>query len=258
MTDRPEFYKTIQNRVNVIAVTEDTFAGWKGPFNYFWRIKVKAIEQLCSLHPDEPVLYLDSDTFLYNDFERVYPAITEGRALMHERESALATLPTKTARRMYAALKGVGHGSITDLAAFDMWNAGVVITPNTRGQEEWRLAVGLIDEMCSRKVPVYFIEQYCVGIALQTTYGLAPAGACIAHYWSNKDEWNTLISQFFHRLYLKGLDFDHAVSMFSELPLLSIPEKRIVKNTNPRLKKLIDKLFKDKKVSYLERTKSIQ
>ncbi|RYY62705.1 MAG: hypothetical protein EOO05_01805 [Chitinophagaceae bacterium] len=251
MTDRPEFYKNIENKLNVIPVTAATLKEWKGSYDYFWRIKIKAIGQLCSEHPGEPVIYLDTDTFLYHDFEAAHRIVASGHAGMHRNEAPLNAIPTRTARRMYEKLKGRPLGNITDLSAFNMWNAGVIITPNTNDLAEITLALEICDEMSRLDVPEHFIEQFSVSIAMHQVYQLQPAESFLAHYWSNKDEWNQLISVFFQRCYLEALSQQQTMERFSTLALGSIPVNRKIKRMKTKLQKTVDRLFPDRNLEYV-------
>ncbi|RYY53975.1 MAG: hypothetical protein EOO09_16040 [Chitinophagaceae bacterium] len=251
MTDRPEFYKNIENRVNLIPVEEGTLRDWRGPYDYFWRIKIKAIGSICAAHPGEPVIYLDTDTFLYNDFAPAFETVKRGKALMHLYEAPLKEIPTRTARRMYGKLKGQQLGDFTDLGEYEMWNAGVIITPNTRQLAEIDLALQVCDGMSRLGVPDHFIEQSSVSIALRHVYGLEPADGYLAHYWSNKDEWNLLIARFFQQCYLQGLSQEETIARFRELPLTGIPVTRKIKRMKTKLHKRIENLFPDKNLAYL-------
>ncbi|MET0635519.1 MAG: hypothetical protein ABWZ25_05800 [Chitinophagaceae bacterium] len=251
MTDSPGFYKSIENNVKVIAVSDELLTEWKGPHAFFWRIKIKAIGQVCDTYPGEPVIYLDTDTFLYNDFEKAHSIVAGGHAGMHLHEAPLKRIATKTASKMYTQLRGKSLGDLRDLSDFDMWNAGVVITPNNRGMEEIRLALSICDEMLRLGVVPILIEQYSLSIALHHIYGLKPAASFLAHYWSNKDEWNQLISGFFHRCYLEALSQEETIEKFRSIPLESIPVSRKVRRMNLKLKKAIDGILPNRNLTYL-------
>src|ERR1700710_800580 len=65
ITDKPLFYNHLKQQINIIPITENELTDWKGKYQFIWRIKIKAIEKICSLYPNCPVIYLDTDTFVY-------------------------------------------------------------------------------------------------------------------------------------------------------------------------------------------------
>jgi len=251
VTDRPQFYKSIEKHVNIRPVSETTLHEWKGPFAYFWRIKIKAIEWLCRQRPNEPVLYLDSDTFLYGDFHEAFRIIKTGKAAMHINEGPLSDLATKTARKMYSQLSRLKIDGVDNPGHFNMWNAGTILIPNTKQGADIQYALQLCDQMTAKNITPYFIEQYCLSITMHLSYGLEPTSGFIAHYWSNRDGWNSVISTYFHQIYLQALSEDASLQLFNQLALRSVPERKKIRKANVRLKKMIDKLFPDKNLSYL-------
>src|ERR1700712_98113 len=71
ITDKPFFYNHLKEKVNVISITQQELEDWKGEHQFFWRIKIKAIEKICKMYPNSPVMYLDTDTFLFGDWAKL-------------------------------------------------------------------------------------------------------------------------------------------------------------------------------------------
>lgn len=253
ITDMPAFYKALGNKVNIIPVDQQTLTEWKGPHLFFWRIKIKAIQLLCSLYPNEAVLYMDTDTFLYKDMQPLQNAVARGKACMHEKETSLEKAASKTEKKMWQQVKNQVFGGVTIRPAHEMWNAGVVLVPNTKNGADCALALAICDEMCARKVKPRLIEQYALAVALHETYGLEPADGCIAHYWGNKEEWNILIDQFFLSAYFQASSDEEIYRAFHQLDLERIAVKRKVRNTNRRLKQLVQRLFPDRQAWYVKK-----
>ena len=105
ITDAAPFYKHLSGHVNIIEVTADTIQEWKGPHDFFWRVKIKAIEHISNLYVGSPVIYLDTDTFLYSNIASLKAELQKGHAYMHEDEGALSTLTDKTSKRTWRALR---------------------------------------------------------------------------------------------------------------------------------------------------------
>ncbi len=255
ITDQPDFYINIKDNVNVIAVNHDTLQKWKGEYDFFWRIKIKAIEMLCSLYVGEPVLYLDSDTFLFGDLA----VLTEGhllyKAYMHENEGVLSLEKSKTARKMWMQIKGRNYAGITILANHCMWNAGVVFVPNKKQNRENTMALEICDEMCRQGVTRRLIEQFAITAALQEVYGLQAADNVIGHYWSNKTAWDNLITEFLLSCTFKAYSNAQIATALKDLDFSQLPVKVKIRSSNARLKALVDKAYPAKIVAFAEKTK---
>lgn len=251
ITDRPDFYNDFKHYINIIKVDEKILNEWKGEYDFFWRIKIKAIEMLCNLYKNEPVLYLDADTFLYKDIESLKKTILRGAAVMHENEGNLSGLKGKTLRKMWVQVKDNIYGGITMLPSHSMWNAGVVATPNQKNNQECLLALAICDEMCKQGVTPRLIEQFALSVALNEIYGLQPADNTIAHYWSNKDEWNNLIKDFFISAQFKALTVEQITETIKKFDFTKVAVKVKLRNTNTRLKSFVEKIYPAKNMLFV-------
>ena len=251
VTDKPEFYKSLDNRINIISVDEKILNEWKGEHNFFWRIKIKAIEMLCDLYKNEPVIYLDADTFLYTNIKHLKNMLLQGVACMHENEGILSVIKGKTLKTMWAQVKNKTYGATKILPPHAMWNAGVVATPNTKNNAECNLALSICDDMCKAKVTPRLIEQFALSVSLFETYGLQPADNIIAHYWSNKIAWDETIKNFFISAHFKSLSAEEIIKEIKNFSFEMLPVKIKIKNTNTRLKKIVDKKFPPVNLSFI-------
>lgn len=246
ITDAPQFYTHVKDHVNVLPVTDAQLKDWKGPHDFFWRIKLKAIEWICAEYPDKPVMYLDTDTFLYGSLQSLQLLVAK-QAVMHEEEGELSKKSSKTERKMWKQVKGKKFGGVEITPAESMWNAGVVAIPNTTNREECTMALKICDEMCAAGVKRRLIEQFALSVALNKFYGLAPADKFIAHYWSNKAEWDKAITHFFTTAYCKGATSTKQMLLFfTQFEYKKVAVKKISKNTSNRLHRWVDQVFKTK------------
>lgn len=243
VTDKSEFYLNVKKHVNVITIKEDTLKTWKGEYDFFWRVKIKAIEMVCNLYPDQAVMYLDSDTFLFDDPTYLITNALAGKAFMHENEGTLFAEKSKTANKMGKQVSNQIYGGVTVLPSQCMWNAGVVLTPNKAKNKENLLALSICDEMCRQGVTKRLIEQFALSVALNEVYGLIAADAVIGHYWSNKESWNTVIKDFFLGVNFKGQSNDQIVEEIKNFDFNQLPVKVKVRSANAKLKELIDKWY---------------
>ena len=243
ITDNTSFYQHLLPHANLIQVTKDELEEWKGKHSFFWRIKIKAIERICKLYPGEPVLYLDTDTCLLGDAEKIKNDFYNGRAFMHDDEGYLSAKTTKTQKNMWRQIAGKTFGNLQMQPVDHMWNAGVVGTPNTEDGADCKLALAICDEMCGEGVTRYFIEQYALSLSLEKTYGLLEAKTEIVHYWSAKELWTGKIDDFFLEAYFAKWDVEKILANMKQLDLSGLPVYQKVKSTNVRLKGLVDKFF---------------
>lgn len=252
ITDAPHYYTHLKEQVRIIAVAEKQLEEWKGPYHFFWRIKIKALQWMCKEYAGQPVIYLDTDTFLYKPVAAIKKQLMEGCALMHEDESALSSAGTKTEKKMWQQVKNRTFAGLVINAQHHMWNAGVVATPNTKEGAECVLALQLCDEMCAAGVTQRLIEQFALCVALQQTYGLQPAHESIAHYWSNKKEWDERTKAFFTEAYTKAYSKAELIKAMRSFDFTQIPIKKRIKNTGRRLHHLVDQLFGVKEEVYVK------
>lgn len=251
ITDRPDLYEDIKPYINVIKVDEKILNEWKGEYNFFWRIKIKAIEMLCATHKDQPVVYLDADTFLYTKIDLLEKTLLQGAAVMHEDEGKLSELKGKTPGKMWGVVKNKTYGGVTILPTYSMWNAGVVGTPNKKNNEECLLALAICDEMCRQGVTPRLIEQFALSVALAETYGLQAADNTIAHYWSNKDEWNNLIKDILISAQFRSHSIEKIIETITEIDFSKVAVKAKHRSTNSRLKSLVEKAYPSKSIAFV-------
>ena len=246
ITDKPGMYSNVKEWVNVISITDETLKTWRGEYDFFWRIKIKAIEMVCNLYPNQAVMYLDTDTFLFGDPTYLVTNTIAGKAFMHENEGTLFAEKSKTANKMGKQVSNQIFGGVTIQPTQCMWNAGVVLTPNTTNNKENLLAISICDAMCHKGVTRRLIEQFALSVALEEVYGLMAAEKVIGHYWSNKDNWNNVIKDFFLTATFSGKTNNEIVEEIKNFKFDQLPVKVKVRSTNAKLKALIDKWYAPK------------
>lgn len=250
VTDAPDFYRHLTDYVAVLPVDAATLREWKGEFDFFWRIKIKALELVAATYPGTPLLYLDSDTFLHGSFEALQMALAAGQAFMHEPEGALAELSSKTERRMWQQVGGKSFGGVLLHERHAMWNAGVVGIPAQGATEAITLALRICDDLSRAGVTPRLIEQFALSVALQERFDLQSALPYIGHYWSNKTEWNEAIASFLLESQLKSRSVAEEIEAVNSFDFRSVPVKKRLKNTRWRLYHLVDRLFPPKETLY--------
>ncbi|WP_032093445.1 hypothetical protein [Necropsobacter rosorum] len=250
VTDQPAFYTWLQDRAQVLAIDAQTLRDWQGEQQFFWRVKIKALEWVQAQYPAEHLLYADSDTFLARDLSAVQRALAQGNMLMHKPECRLDAGCDKTLRKMHRTLCGKTVAGIAIHPQTMMWNAGVIALPAHRAREVIRLTLRACDEMCATGCTRRLLEQFAFSIALNHAGELQACDKEIGHYWGNKGEWNGLIAEFLINARLKNLTVAQCIASLQSVDWSAIPLAKKQRSTNEKLKRLVDSLFKPKNIRY--------
>ncbi|MDR1866350.1 MAG: hypothetical protein LBR08_12370 [Bacteroidales bacterium] len=249
-TDCPDFYKTLGTKVTLIEINRKMLQEWRGAYDFFWRIKIKLLEDVCRKYAPPSIIYLDTDTFLYRPSQTLSGGLSAGNAYMHENEGRLCDMK-HTPRLMWKQINNKTFGGVRMREDLNMWNAGVVALPHEKQQDVLRLAVEICDDMCKANVTRRLIEQYALSVALQSVYALLPANGIIGHYWANKDGWNKVIVDFLLQAHMKGRLQEEMIEALAHFNFEGYPIAVPVSNTQRRLTRLLCRLFPDRKAQWL-------
>lgn len=251
ITDYPEFYYLFGNKIEIITIDKSKLNDWKGKYDFFWRIKIKALELAQLKYPNEHLIYVDSDTFLASDTSDILKKLDNNIGVMHIFEYKLSNISqSNTARKMYSALNGKTFSSITINHHTEMWNAGVIALPKDKAKQIIDLSLTLCDEICATNCPRRLVEQFAFSLALKHFTDLSPCDNAIGHFWGNKSEWNQCISQFFVEAALKQKTLTECINDLKSFNWNSIPLEKKVRSTNLKLTKWVNKLFPCKNIRF--------
>ncbi|MDO5101930.1 MAG: hypothetical protein Q4D91_03405 [Lautropia sp.] len=252
ITDRPDFYRFLAERVDVVTIDQQTLSEWKAPYQFFWRIKIKAVALAVARYPDQHLMYVDSDTFLAGDLGQMVSALDAGGGYMHLFEEGLGSNTNRTLKRMYQSLAGKTFAGVTMTANTPMWNAGVIALPASRAAETVQLALQLCDEMCATDCTRRLIEQFAFSVALHEKTQLAGCENIIGHYWGNKPEWDAFITQFFATNLLKGATLADCIEQMRTINWKRLPLEKRKRSSTERIKRWLDGTFKPRRVRYFQ------
>lgn len=252
VTDKPEFYTFLGEKVEVINIDKSTLTQWQEPYQFFWKVKIKALELVQSKYPNDHLLYVDSDTFLTSNLIDINESLNHGNVFMHIFENKISFKKSHTFRSMFKALNNKAFIGITIDKNTEMWNAGVIALSAKNAKEIIQLALNTCDEMCATDCPRRLIEQFAFSISLKHLAQLNSCEKIIGHYWGNKEEWNHLIANFFVNAHLKDLSVEQQISELSQYNWNQLPLEKKKRNLAQKLKNLVDKLFPIKTIRYFE------
>lgn len=250
VTDMPERFISIKDIVDIIVVNEETLNDWKGEYEFFWRIKIKALQLVSEKFKNRHIFYLDSDTFLFGDLTELKKCLDENNNLMHTNEGKLSELSSKTEKRMWNQVKNKNYIGIEVNSNICMWNAGVIgIAKNNLFQLNQILEV--CDLLCRYNVTKRLIEQFSFSIVLNNNLKLLPAEFAIGHYWGNKDVWDNEIYKFISDCNLNCLSLSQQIDKAALLDFRKFPIRIKVPNTRKRLEKKLLFFFPAKEEVYI-------
>lgn len=249
VTSRPEYYN--HAHVTTLDVTDEEIEAWKGPHHFFFRVKIKAMELLASRYPNQHILYLDSDTFLYGSLDVLRQRLDNGNGMMHIREGHPSKMKGGSLK-LWNTVKGHTYAGITLGERHDMWNAGVVAVSKDRLDQVIATSLTICDGMLDDGGDCFILEQYAQSVSMNELTQLMPSDDCIGHFWATKPEWESLISEMLLRSYMKQSTLQDELDAITDEVLRSIPIYAHKSTTAMKLKRLVDNLFPDKQHKYVK------
>lgn len=249
VTTNPELLSHL-SFVECVVVDNDLVDKWKGQHNFFWRAKIKAIECVAKRYPNDNMVYLDSDTFLYGDFAAMKKLVAEGNGFMDGDEGHPSKIKFKP-QRMYRAVSGHQYAGVTVGGNHNMWCAGVVAMPANKKFEIINMALAICDGMLDDGAEPIVVEQYAISIAMYEITKLLSAKEFVAHYWANKSQWIRIAKDLIVKSFFINASLNDELDLFSSLKLDATPIYLKKHNRNKILKKFVDKLLGDENPKYI-------
>ena len=252
VAENPSLFTSLANHIEVIPIKRALIKEWEGKHQFFWRVKIKALELIAQKYPTDSILYLDGDTFFYKNMDRLRSGLKEGQNFMHIEEGKLSKLSSKTEKLMWSQMKGKTYQTIKIDENSAMWNAGLIGISN-KHFDCLNLTLGINDAMCADNVTRRLIEQYAFSLGLNEYSTLQPADDIVGHYWGNKKQWNKIIDLFIKECFMKNYSFDQIVDYVKTMNLTENPIRVKESTTQKKLKRFIDQFYKNKKSVYINK-----
>lgn len=228
LTDAPERYDWFYPRVQCLPVSSQQLDEWRGPKQFFFRIKIKAMQHLAAEIKNN-LVYLDSDIVCLQPLNEFENRLQQGEFFMHVREFYLANGPSKTTRQMWKVGAHKTFGSLRIDEQSLMWNAGVVAMPFFI-REYLETSLIACDAMCQSSMRPLLTEQFALSLTLQQSNNLAEAKDYFLHYWGNKDEWQKkMILPFLEKIRIHAWTLNEAINHFDKNQIL--PAMKVVKKS---------------------------
>lgn len=252
VAEDPSLFRSFKDNIEIIPISREVILEWEGKYKFFWRVKIKALQLVAQKYPLDSILYLDGDTFFYQDMDVLRNGMKNGQNYMHIKEGKLSTLNTKTEKLMWKQMKGKTYHNTKINENSTMWNAGLIGVSN-KHFICLDLTLGINDAMCADGVTRRLIEQFAFSLGLNAYSELQPAYQIVGHYWGNKKEWNKIISDFIKEVFMKNYSLDEIIERVKEMDLTQIPIRVKESSTQRKLTNFIDSFFKNKKPLFVNR-----
>ena len=191
ITDKPEQFTPLVGPAGAVhAVDAKVLAGWRGPHDFVYRIKVEALAFALAEHK-LPTLLLDSDTYFTRPPDPLMRRLVPGTAMMDRPDGLIFAGPQyeKFAGLLRDAypqnrIELPGRPPLEiDLNRLTMWIAGTVgIHPADAGLvDDVRAAVDTIYP----RLGSFMAEQYAFAHVLQDRAKLIRSDGTVEHYWGD-------------------------------------------------------------------------
>jgi hypothetical protein len=186
-----------QSTVEVVPVTMDQVALWRGKIDFVHRVKIEILLDATKRTKDS-LFYLDGDTVFLKDPKDLMIQVTPGQSVMHVMESRLDKaqdpLTKKIANFCRRETFPMKRGIVAIPMQTEMWNAGVIGLHESRTQQLDKILE--LTDSAYTKYQKHVIEQLAVSYYLQSIGKVVAAEPWVLHYWSNKELWQGRIDRF--------------------------------------------------------------
>ena len=249
LTNRPEYYR--RARVDVIPLTEELMKEWSGPHQYKFRVKIKAVEYVIQQNPQDDLLFVDCDTFLFGNLDDIKNSLAAGKGLMHKDEGHPSQM-RGPALQMWKTMKGCKISNIIIGQQHNLWNSGVIGIPAAKISVVVADWLSLCDKMLELGVKAFNMEEYALSIALTEHTQLEATEDYVGHYWGNKEEWEQLVSELMCMAYMKNLTLEEELESMDMDMLKKTPVYVNRSSRYRQLRRLADKLFPIRGAEYVK------
>lgn len=250
VTNMPQYYKYAEKWADVIAIDNQQIKEWEGPHHYRFRIKTMAMKQQVENHPNEHLLFVDTDTFLYGKLNDIRDIMNQNNTIMHKDEGHPSKMKSASLR-MWHTVSSKTLAGVTLGMQHNMWNSGIIGIPAQLTQEIINHTISLLDAMLDIGVKSFNVEQYALSVAMIEHSTIKEATSYVAHYWGNKQEWKAITYELIAKAHMKQLSLKEELAQIDISELRTHPIYVHQSSTGKRLKELINNLFKDKGHKYI-------
>ncbi|CDS91764.1 hypothetical protein MUK51_00385 [Sphingobacterium faecium] len=236
-TDHPEYYKWLSALIEIRNIHIATFENWIGPTQYFYRTKIKAMQD-AALKDDGHLIFLDSDTMAIGPLDQLIAQLSSGHNFLHLKERFLSDKQiTNDHKRMWKIIGGTKINNILMDDTIRMWNSGIIALNQ---QDKIKLLDDVLlfnDTLCNQNIVCRVKEQFAFSVVLEKHGNLNVADSWILHYWGNKEEWHQKILDFLMPLLLAAHKPEDVADLIDTEEWIKTPYHRHISSFKKRLLK---------------------
>ncbi len=212
-TDNPTYFKKYLGEIDIqyVLLTDELMKLMLGGTEYIHRRKICVLQDVYSKYPDDDILFLDSDTFFFDDVSGIINQIQPESSLMHVREYRLEQAPDIYRDMMSRRLPNAEQFPISFLKLIEnnefsigekkisfnkeqyVWNSGV-LGINNNHLPLLADALSFNDRIFS-ETKWFISEQLSFALILQTFSKVKPAVDFINHYYQSKEITDIFINK---------------------------------------------------------------
>jgi hypothetical protein len=190
-TDRPDAFAALGPRVQVEPVTPERLRGWRGRWDFLFRIKPALVQDALRAAPGR-VLFVDADTYWKGPVAAAFARVGGGAAAMHAREYLVSTRDSGQMRRFRRRLARSRFRGAPVEADRWMWNSGAVGLDRAHLPlvQDW---LDFVDEVFPTN-PKPHVEQFGLSLVLQRAgVEIRPLDDLLVHYFDDKERHEALL-----------------------------------------------------------------
>lgn len=258
VTDHPEYYAFLKEKIDIQAVTAQKFREWRGPEDFMFRIKVAGLQYATELYPGKDILYCDSDSFFKGSLSKIKEHFDNGGVCMHETSGTFCKLTDHSNKRLWKHLSGRKFLDYTVDNSTQKYNAGIVGLPGAFAAELIADILRYTDELFARSRH-FNSEETTYSTVLQSRKNFQTVDDHVGHYWGNRQEWNSVVADFFNRCFVTGMTLDQMIAAAAwDIDFSATPVHVSRSQRYRQLTTLIGKIWQPRHIRYFTGEKRVE
>jgi hypothetical protein len=205
--DRTEFFTKLFDDVSFFScekIEAHQLVEYRGAIDFTHRVKIRLLQEFIRTRSGN-VIYVDSDTVFVKEPSSLVNNVSQGAFALHLKEEGdrdapqtlqfLRKLDDLVARGELSLPRGPAPSSVA------MWNAGVIGLNSKHASvlDEVLAMTDAIFPLTPEKPDAirWLSEQYAFSYIFQARGCVVAATECIYHYWGRKNEFRSVLTEFF-------------------------------------------------------------
>ncbi len=248
--DRPELFSKLLSDLSFLKcekLESDQIRSYRGTADFVHRVKIKVLQEVLRTHSGN-MIFVDADTAFLRSPAPLFEYINRGLFVMHVRERQsrhfMRFLQSLDSLVATADLPNANGRPALRPSSVVMWNAGVIGL-----SAEKRPILNAVLTMTDTILPLVpkkpktirsVCEQFAFSYVFQVEGVVLPADQYIYHYWDFKEEFGTVLREFF--AHCDGRPLMQMIEATARIPPRRLHQPKLEYDRLSRLPKLLRKL----------------